>query len=113
MSVSCMTNDFAILRPRHVIFPKLFSKGSLHVNLPSCLKHVSERGTVNWAHDGDGDGAVPGGAVKFGSRITFGCAGAGSTEISPAVWSSNLLCKVFHGVSDDERDQIKAGSASI
>jgi hypothetical protein len=75
---------------------------------------AAHNGTVNWARDGaDGDGAVPSGAVKFGSGITFGCAGAGSTEISPAVWSSNLLCKVFHGVSDDEWDQIKAGSASI
>jgi hypothetical protein len=67
----------------------------------SICQTVIEHSTSNPAHDGDG--SVSSGAVEFGSRINFGCAGAGSTEIPPGVWRPNLLrgVKVFYGVLDD------------
>jgi hypothetical protein len=111
MSVSLVTNDVAMLRPGHVIFAQAFSKRSLLVDLPLCLKFVIEHGTSNRARDG----AVSSGSFEFGSRIDFGCAGSGCTQISPGVWRPDQLCgvDVFETVSQDVRVQIKACLASV
>jgi hypothetical protein len=111
MAVSLVTDDVAVLRPGHVIFSKAFSKRSLLVDLPLCLKFVIEHGTANRNRDG----AVSCDTVNFGSRIDFGCAGSGSTKISPGVWRPDQLCgvDVFDAVSEDVKVQIMACLASV
>jgi hypothetical protein len=85
MAISHATDDIAVLQPGHVIFSKSFSKESLHVNLPLCVKFVIEHGSSNRARDGDGS--------EWGTRIDFGCAaGSGHEEIADGVWRPHRLC---------------------
>ena len=111
MSVSFISDDVAMTRPGHAIFASAFSRNKLHIDLPLCLKFVLEHGSSNRARDGVG----PCGEVEYGSRIDFGCAGSGSTELSPGVWRPDLLCgiDVFDKVSLDIRNQIKTCLGSV
>ncbi len=95
------------------MFDKSVSKTDLSVDLPLVLKVVIEHGTSNRAHDGDANDGGTG--KKCGSRIDFGCAGSGFSEISKGVWRPDLLCgvEVFEKVAEAERAQIKAGLASV
>jgi hypothetical protein len=112
MSVSAAISDVAMIRPGHVIFANAFSKTSLTVDLPLCLKFVIEHGVSNCTRDGD---AGSGCSVKCSSRIDLGCAGNGKKEIAPSVWRPYQLCgeDVFKKVSKDQQLQIKACLASV
>ncbi len=76
-----------------------------------CLKFVIQHGISNRARDGE----VSSGAFDYGSRIDFGCAGSGSTQIAPGVWRPDQLCgiNVFDKVAADKRVLIKACLASV
>jgi hypothetical protein len=112
MAVSYITNDVTILRPGNLIFAEAFSKKELCVDLPLCLQFIVEHGTSNPAHGGI---VLNAGKVEFGSRIDFGCAGSGSTQISPGVWRPDLICEidVFNKVGDEKRNRINASLACI
>jgi hypothetical protein len=95
-----------------LIFAEAFSKKELRVDLPLRLQFVVEHGTSNRARDGI---VLNAGKVESGSRIDFGCAGSGSTQISPGVWRPDLICGiyVFFKVGDEKRNRIKASLACI
>jgi hypothetical protein len=112
MAVSYVTDDVAIIRPGHPIFSNAFSKQALQVNLPVCLEFVLRHGTSNRARDGC---VVDPGEIVYGSRVDFGCAGSGSTEITPGVWRPDSICgiHVLEKIEEEKRIQIKACFASV
>ena len=111
MAVSFTSDDVAMIRPGHALFASAFLRTKLHIDLPLCLKFVLEQWSSNHACNGVG----PCGEVKDGSRIAFGCAGSGSTELSTGVWRPDLLCGVdiFDKVSHNICSQIKACLGSV
>jgi hypothetical protein len=112
MAVSYVTEVVTTIRPSHPIFSKAFSKQALQVNLPVCLEFVLRHGTSNQARDGS---VVDLGEIVYGSWADFGCAGSGSTEITPGVWRPDLICgiDVLEKIEKEKRIQIKACFASV